>query len=281
MRAVVQRYLGSRSGVAGLAALTTVVAVAAAAPVLVDRQQLDVLASTGPLLAAPSGRYPLGTDENGVSVLALTVWGARSSQFLGVLATALSLVAGTTVGVAAGHLRGWPARALTTLTDWFLVLPSLPLAIALAGVLRPGWLTTILAIALTNWATIAQLIRARVLAIEELPYVERSRALGAGHRYQLAAHVLPGVLPLVVANGTLAVANAIMAEATLAFLGLGVTGEVSWGGMLRTAVNAGAVTAGAWSYLLAPGLAITAVVLAFALCGRAVEAALDPLTRAG
>jgi peptide/nickel transport system permease protein len=163
---------------------------------------------------------------------------------------------------------------LGRLTEGFLVLPQVPFAVALGAVLGPGHGAVIMAIALTSWVMVARTVRAGVLAVEARPHLERVRALGAGHWHQLWAHVLPDVLPLVLASASLTVANAILAESTLAFLGLGDPDTVSWGGMLRRAALAGAATAGAWWYLLAPGLAIVAVALAFGACARAVEAKL-------
>ncbi|WP_107248070.1 ABC transporter permease, partial [Carbonactinospora thermoautotrophica] len=224
----------------------------------------------------PSADHPLGTDENGRSVALLTLWGARVSLLVGFLATLLSVGIGTVVGVGAGHFRGWLSVVLMRLTDWFLVLPSLVLAIALATVLQRGLFTIALAIGVTTWPTTARLVRAQTLGVEARPYIERARVLGAGHWHVMTRHVLPNVLPLVLANTTLTVAGAVISESTLSFLGLGDPTRVSWGSMLQFAFSSGAITRGAWWYLLAPGLAILLVVLAFTLCGRALEAVLDP-----
>jgi peptide/nickel transport system permease protein len=181
-------------------------------------------------------------------------------------------------GIAAGHFRGWTSAVLLRITDWFLVLPSLVLALVLAAILGGGTSTIILAIGVTSWASTARLIRAQTLSVEARPYIERSRALGAGHWHIMTRHVLPNVAPLVLANTTLQVASAIVAESTLAFLGAD-SGKVSWGGMLRGSYDWGAATSGAWWYVLAPGLCIVAVVMAFTLCGRALEAVLNPRLR--
>src|SRR6185436_14604408 len=122
--------------------------------------------------------------------------------------------------------------------------------------------------------------RAQTLTVEARPYIERAQALGGGHRHILSRHVLPAVLPLVLANTTLAVGSAIIAESTLAFLGLGDPTNESWGLMLKQAVDTGSVTAGAWWYLLPPGVAIVLVVLSFTLCGRALEIVVNPNLKA-
>jgi len=263
------------AGPVGLATLLGVALLAVAAPVLSDPAGLDVTKVGGPLLAAPSSGYWLGTDETGRSVLLLTWWGARVSLLVGVAAAVLSVGIGTVVGLLAGHFRGLAAAVLMPVTDFFLALPSLVLAIALSSVLPRGAGTIVLAIGLTAWPTTARLVRAQTLTVEVRPYLERARALGGGHGHLLVRHVLPAVFPLVLANATLTIGSAIIAESTLSFLGLGDPGRVSWGSMLEAAVDSGAVTAGAWWYLLPPGLGIVVVVLAFTVCGRALEAALD------
>ncbi|GDY28497.1 ABC transporter permease [Gandjariella thermophila] len=272
-------FRADRAGLAGLVIIAVVVGLAALAPVLTDPAGLDVTRAGGPRLAPPSWRFWLGTDESGRSVLLLAWWGTRLSLLAGLAATVLSVAIGTVVGLLAGHFGGWTAAVLLRVTDFFLVLPSLVLAIALATVLGRGLASIVVAIAVTSWPTTARLVRAQTLAVEARPYVERARLLGGGHGHVLGRHVLPAVAPLVLANTTLAVAGAVIAESTLAFLGLGDPGAVSWGSMLKAALDTGAVTAGAWWYLLPPGLGIVTVVLAFTLCGRALEAVLNPRLR--
>jgi peptide/nickel transport system permease protein len=274
-----REYRTHRAGLIGLAILVVTIALALAAPLITDETGLDVTKSTGGNLDPPGNGFPLGTDEQGRSVLLLVIWGARISLLVGVTATLLAMVIGTLIGIAAGHFSGWFAAGLMRVTDWFMVLPRLVLAIALASVLGPSLTTIIIAIGVTSWPGTARLIRAQTLAVEARPYLERARALGAGHWHQMSRHVLPNVMPLVLASTTLEVASAILAEATLSFLGLGDPSRISWGTMLSRAYASGAVTAGSWWYLLPPGVAILVVVLAFTLCGRALEAVLNPRLR--
>jgi peptide/nickel transport system permease protein len=270
---------GNKAGLVGLVILVLVVALAVLAPVLTDASALDVTRATGARLAAPSGQYWLGTDESGRSVLLLTWWGARISLLVGLAAAALSVVIGTLVGLLAGHFGGWPSAVLMRITDFFLILPALVLAIALSTVLERGLETIVLAIGVTSWPTTARIVRAQTLTVQTRPYIERAQALGGGHWHVIGRHVLPAVMPLVLANTTLNVAGAIIAESTLSFLGLGDPTQVSWGSMLNAAWANGAVTAGAWWYLLPPGIGIVVVVLAFTLCGRALEAVFTPALR--
>jgi peptide/nickel transport system permease protein len=161
-------------------------------------------------------------------------------------------------------------------TDWFLVLPTLVLAAALASVMHRGVGTVIVAIGVTAWPATARLVRAQTLTVEARPYIERARALGAGDWHVIRRHVLPNVLPVILAQTTLTVSAAVLAEATLSFLGLSDPTRVSWGTTLQLAQQVGAVSAGDWWILLPPGLAIVTVALAFTLCGRSLEAILHP-----
>jgi peptide/nickel transport system permease protein len=275
-----RRYRRSRSGLVGLGILAFFSALALLAPLLVNHAALSVTyEGNGPSLSHPSSQFLFGTDESGRSILTLVVWGSRLSLAVGLLATALSMLIGTVVGVASGHFPGIGGGLLNKVIDWFLVIPFLPLAIALATVLEPSLLTLVIVIGVTTWSGTARLVRAQTLTIDARPFLERARALGGGHWHQMTRHILPNVMPLVFANTTLTVALAILSETTLSFLGLGVPLQVSWGTMLRGAFNNGAVSAGAWWYLLPPGLAIMLVVLAFTLCGRAIEEILDPRLR--
>jgi peptide/nickel transport system permease protein len=167
------------------------------------------------------------------------------------------------------------------LTDWFLVIPFLPMAIVLSTVLGASLLNVIIVIGVTSWPGTARLVRAQTLSVEARPYLERARVLGGGHWHQMSRHVLPNVMPLVLANTTLTVAIAILSETTLSFLGLGDPFRVSWGSMLDDAFAAGAISSGAWWYTMPPGICVVVVVLAFTLVGRALENVLDPRSGEG
>ena len=273
-----QAFRKQRAGVIGLVILLVAVAAALITPLVIDPDIMNVTKATGAKMSPPSLEFPLGTDESGRPNLSMLLWGSRVSLLIGFMAALLSMVIGTLVGILAGHFRGWTSAVLMRITDWFLVLPSLVLALVLSAVLGGSTTTIILAIGITSWASTARMIRAQTLAVEARPYIERSLVLGAGHWHVMSKHVLPNVAPLVLANTTLQVASAIVAESTLAFLGAD-SGQASWGSMLRGSYDWGAMTAGAWWYILTPGLCIVAVVLAFTLCGRALETVLNPRLR--
>jgi peptide/nickel transport system permease protein len=267
------------AGVVGLAILVVFIALALLAPLLFSSDELKVTEATGGNLQGPNSTYWLGTDETGRSVLALLVWGTRVSLLVGFAATVISMAIGTLVGIASGHFGTWVGAILERLTDWFLVIPFLPLAIALSTVLGASLVNIIVVIGVTSWPGTARLVRAQTLSVEARPYLERARVLGGGHWHQMSRHVLPNVMPLVLANTTLTVAIAILSETTLSFLGLGDPFRVSWGSMLDNAFGAGAISSGAWWYTMPPGVCVVVVVLAFTLVGRALENVLDP--RAG
>ncbi len=277
----VVREIGSHpSAMIGAALLLAIIALALLAPVIMPMDRLDVTKVTARGNEAPSGGHWLGTDPSGRDVLGLLLWGSRASLLVGFSATAIAMVIGTLFGMAAGHFTGLARAVVLRIIDFFLVVPSLVLAIVLSTVLSRGLSTIIIAIGVTCWAQTARVVRAQTLTIETRPYIERARALGAGDRHIIGKHVFPAVLPLVMANTTLTVGSAIILESTLAFLGLGDPTTFSWGSMLKTALDTGAATAGYWWFVLAPGVAIVIVVLCFTLVGRALEAVLNPTLRA-
>lgn len=274
-----QSFRSHRSGLFGLALLTFFVLVALFAPLLADSEGLEVTKATGGVLESPGGDFLLGTDESGRSIITLLVWGSRISLFVGLLATLISMVIGTLVGLASGFFEGWPSRILYRVTEWFLVIPFVPLAIVLATVLGRSLINIVIVIGITGWASTAMLIRSQTLSVKERPYVERARVLGAGRWHQMSRHVLPNVMPMVFANTTLTVALAILAETTLSFLGLGDPTRISWGSMLEDAFDVGAMTTGAWWYIVPPGICVVLVVLAFTLVGQALEEVFNPRLR--
>jgi len=277
---VARTYRRNKMGMAGLIILAFFIAVALLAPLIADREGLDPTSPvTGMPFQAPSWQFPFGTDNLGRSVLTLTIWGARISLLVGLLATLISMVIGSLVGIVAGYRGRLTESLLMRLTDWFLVIPFLPLAIVLASLLGRSMLIIIMVIGITSWPSTARIVRAQTLSVKERPYVERARALGASGWHLVTRHILPNVGPLIFANTILTVAIAILSETTLSFLGLGDPLSISWGTILESAFGSGAATAGNWWWLLPPGLAIVFVVLAFTMCGFALDEILNPRLR--
>jgi peptide/nickel transport system permease protein len=282
-RAVVdfwRRLRQDRLAMLGLIVLIGFVVMALLAPWISPQSGLSATESIdNPLWAPPSRDFPLGTDNLGRSVAAQFVWGSRVSLMVGLAATLLTISIGSMMGITAGFFGGRLDTVLMRITDWFLVIPFLPLAIALAAVLDRSITNIILVIGVTSWPATARLIRAQTLTVKQRLFVDRARSLGATRGYVVRRHILPNVAPLILANVTLAVPIAILTETTLAFLGLGDPTHASWGKTLEEAFNAGAITRHAWWYYWPAGLGIVCVVLAFTLFGRAMEEILDPRLR--
>jgi len=267
-------------GMVGLLILVAAVAIALAAPLLADEAGLRAINTTqNPAFASPTEFPPLGTDSLGRDTLTQFIWGSRTSLLVGLAATIIAILIGAVVGIAAGFFGGRIGGLLMRFTEWFLVIPFLPLAIVLAAILGPSVQNIILVIGITSWPFPARLIRAQVLTLKERDYVDRSRALGASDWHLMTRHILPNVSPLILATATLTVPIVILSEATLSFLGLGDPLNPSWGQLLDNAFETGAVTAEAWWTFIPPGLGIMLVALAFTLCGTALEEILDPRLR--
>ena len=279
VRRVASQFWASTPGRIGLIVLLVFVALALAAPLLADRVGLDPVASRAagaPQWGRPSEWAPLGTDHLRRSVWAQFVWGSRISLFVGLAATLVTIVLGSIVGIVAGFVGGRTDAILMRLTEWFLVIPFLPLAIVLASILGRSVWNIIFVIGITSWPWTARLVRAQVLTVKQRLFVDRARSLGASSVHIVSRHVLPNVSGLILANATLAVPISILTETTLSFLGLGDPSRASWGKALEEAFVNGAITRNAWWYFIPPGLAILLVVLAFTLIGQTLEQIADP-----
>jgi peptide/nickel transport system permease protein len=236
----------------------------------------DPTASSTDVLQSPSWSHILGTTENGSDVFSQLLVGTRVSVIVGFAAALISAVLGSIVGLAGGYFGGWTDRILDATENWFLVIPTLPLMIVLSSLLSPSLGVLILVIGITSWAGTGRIVRSQVLTLRERAFVERARALGAGHGYIIRTHILPNALPLIFANTVLIVAVAILSESALAFLGLGDPTQISWGTMLENAFTSDAPSAEAWWYVVPPGLCITLLVLAVALLGYRFEEYVNP-----
>jgi peptide/nickel transport system permease protein len=282
-------YRANWQGMVGLGILVVFLLMALLAPFLADHALLDPNAQlrdpeTGELLGPyhpPTADYYnwFGTDQVGQSILAQFIWSARISLFVGLLAALMSTVLGAGIGIAAGYYGGWQGEVWMRLTDAFLVLPWLPLAMVLAAAWGQNYWMIIVIIGITSWPGTARVVRSDTLRVRELQFIERAKAIGSSDAHIMVRHVLPNVMPLIFANLVLVVAIAILSETTLSFLGLGDPLNFSWGTMLHYAWVNGAAGLPAWWYLLPPGIAIILVVLAFTFIGTAYDEVLDPKLR--
>jgi peptide/nickel transport system permease protein len=225
-------------------------------------------------LMGPSWRHPLGLDELGRDVLARLLVGARVSLLVGVSVVGVSATLGTVVGAIAGYAGGWLDDVIGRIMDVLLAFPGILLAIALVAVLGPSLTNVVLALVVIGWVGYARLVRGLVLKVRELEYVQAARALGAPTYRVLFRHVIPATLSAVTVQATLGMAGAIIAEASLSFLGLGVQPPMpSWGTML----DAGRSHLFDAPHLtIFPGVAIMLLVVAFNLVGDALRDRLDP-----
>jgi len=269
--------LGNRLGLIGVIMLTLAVAVAIFAPLLAPTDPYEpVRVSIDDIYAEPSSAHLLGTDDAGKDVLSALVYGSRVSLIVGFSAAFISLLIGGTIGLVAGYFGRALGNFLMRVTDFFLVIPDLALQIVIVAIVGQSLRNIIIVIGALGWTTTARLVRAQTLSVKERKFVFRARALGAGDFHILRRHIVPQVLPLMVANTVLVISLAILSESTLAFIGLGDPTVISWGQMLNFAFARGAVSAGAWWALIPPGLAIVWVVLATTLLGNALEELLNP-----
>ena len=235
----------------------------------------DPLATSWALVRkAPSAAHWFGTDEVGRDLLSRVIWGARASLSAGVIAVAIAVCVGVPLGMLAGYVGGWFDIIIGRMTDAMLAVPFLILAIALAAFLGPSLGNAMIAIGITATPIFVRLARGQVLAARAEDWVEAARAVGNPPARILLRHIFPNILPPVMVQATLAIAAAIIAEASLSFLGLGQQPpSPSWGSMLNTAQRF--LTQAPWMAIF-PGLAIFITVLAFNLFGDGLRDALDP-----
>jgi peptide/nickel transport system permease protein len=267
--------LRRRGAVFGLAVIALFVLVALLAPWIAPHDPLAT--SWGAIRKPPGGAYWLGTDEIGRDVLSRVIWGARASLLAGVISVTLSLAIGLPIGLAAGYLGGWADALISRMTDAMLACPFLILAIALAAFLGPSLTNAMIAIGISATPIFVRLTRGQVLAVKTEDYVEAARAVGNPQLRIALRHVLPNIVAPLIVQATLAIAAAVIAEASLSFLGLGQQPPApSWGSMLNTARNY--MDHAPWMAIW-PGLSIFLLVLSFNLVGDGLRDALDPRHR--
>ncbi len=275
----------NRLGLVGAFLVFSTFFVAIFAPLLTPYSPTEVIrdeSGRGLTFTPPTIHDPLGTDDAGHDVWAQLVYGARISLSVGFLAGFVAMFVGSFFGIMAGYFGGRVDNLLMRITDILLVIPDLPLILVLVATLRQMDLSIsplvvlTLVIGLLYWTSTARLIRSQVLTIKERQFVARARAIGAGDGHIIRKHILPQIMPLIVANTVLILSTAILVESGLAFLGLGDPTQPSWGTMLNFAFDRSAITNGAWWFYLPPGLAIVWVTLGCVLLGNVLEEMLNP-----
>lgn len=262
----------NRSALFGFVLVAFFVAIAVLAPILPIAD--PAATSWSPIRKPPSELYWLGSDEIGRDLLSRMIWGARASLLAGVVSVLLAVAVGVPFGLLAGYFGGWTDQIISRITDALLATPFLILAIALAAFLGPSLTNAMIAIGLSATPIFIRLTRGQVLSVKTEDYVEGARAIGLSDMAIMWRYILPNVFAPVLVQATLTVATAIIAEASLSFLGLGQQPpDPSWGSMLNVAKNF--MTQAPWMAWW-PGAAIFLVVLGFNLLGDGLRDALDP-----
>ena len=274
-RRAVRRLVKRRGAMVGAVVVLFFVLVAVAAPLIAPYE--PVATSWSAVRKPPSLEHWFGTDEIGRDVLSRVIFGARASLLAGVVSVCISLACGLPIGLVSGYVGGFLDGLLMRITDALLACPFLILAIALAAFLGPSLTNAMIAIGISATPAFIRLTRAQVLNAKVEEYVEAARAVGNPHRRIVLRHILPNILAPIMVQATLAIAAAIIAEASLSFLGLGQQPPApSWGSMLNTAKNF--LDQAPWMAMW-PGAAIFSLVLAFNLFGDGLRDALDPRHR--
>jgi peptide/nickel transport system permease protein len=286
-------FRGNKLGFAGLIILTVYIVAALLAPWIAtvgdpmetsnQEPEQPLWGNPHPPTLTPSPYtgfvHPLGTDNIGRDVFSMTLYGARASMAVGLVATLISIAVGVTVGLAAGYFGRLSDEVLMRFTDYFLVLPWFPLMIILMTVLGQTFLNVVIVIGVTSWPSTARIVRSQVLTVKERAFIERAKAIGAGDAHIIRIHIFPNVLPLVFANTVLLISIAIFTESFIAFFGLSDPNVISWGTMLDYAYDFGAFDSSAWWWVTPPSVAITLCVLSFAMVGYALDEIYNPKLR--
>jgi peptide/nickel transport system permease protein len=274
-RRALRRLFRRKGAVFGLLIIALFIAMAVFAPWVTPYD--PTAQSWTAVRKAPSALHWFGTDEVGRDVLARVIYGARASLLAGVISVSIALAIGVPLGIIAGYTGGFIDALLSRITDAMLACPFLILAIALAAFLGPSLGNAMIAIGITTTPIFVRLTRGQVLSVKVEDYVEAARAIGNPHWRIAARHILPNILPALLVQATLSIAAAIIAEASLSFLGLGQQPPApSWGSMLNSAQRF--LTNAPWIAIW-PGLAIFMTVLSFNLVGDGLRDALDPRSR--
>ncbi len=270
-----RRFLTVKSGL-GLAVILAVTAVAVVAPMVIS-QSMATQMHMALRLRPPTAAHWLGTDQLGRDLMYRVLLGARTSLTIAGSAVAMSIAFGLPLGIVSGYLGGWFDTVLMRLVDAMLSFPALLLALTISAMLGPSIPNTIIAIGVAFTPFLARIIRGEALRVAQMPYVEAARAGGTSDVAMIVRHVLPNVLPLVIVQGTISLAFAILAEAGLSFLGLGTQPpQSSWGLMIQASRDY--LDVAPWTAIV-PGAAVALTVLALNMFGDVLRDALDPRAR--
>ena len=279
-----RRLRKDRIALAGGACILAFIAMAVAAPHLApydpNQRFFNGISNQGAPLPPGTAGFALGTDVNGRDFLSRLIWGARVSLLIGIVANAVAVAIGVGLGATAGYYGGMVGALIMRFTDVMLAFPVLLLGVALVAILTPGIPVIIAVIGLVSWTSMARIVHGQVVSLRERDFVDAARAVGVGDNRILVRHIVPHLISPIIVYSSLGVATAVLFEASLSFLGIGVQPpDPSWGKMVAEGANQGA---GGFAYpwlLLFPGAAVFLTVLAFNLVGDGLRDALDPAMR--
>ena len=247
--------------VLGVAILAIMFLVAIFAPIIAPHDPYEL----GIPYLRPSNQHWLGTNDIGQDIFSELIYGTRVSLLIGVASSIAVTLTGTALGLLSGYLGGWVDRVITQVTNVAMAMPSLPLTVVLVAFLSASIRNIILAICITAWTSTARIIRSRVRQLRELPFIRMEETMGAGKCYIMLRHLLPNLGDIVFIRAVLSVGSAMLMEASLSFLGLGVIGQKSWGGILHYAFFRSGVINGAYWWYVPPIVCISVSVLGFLL----------------
>ena len=274
LQATVRRFLKHRLAVIGSVMLVVIVLMAILAPVITNNQPFftDMTAVS----AAPSAAHPLGTDRSGRDVWARLLFGAQTSLIVGLGAVSIYVIIGTILGGIAGFIGGIADQVIMRATDTLMSIPSLLLIIVFVTAIGPSLGSVVAVIGLLGWPGACRLVRGQLLALREAEFITAARVVGVGNRNILLRHLLPNIMSSLAVLATFGIASAIILEAALSFLGLGVQiPTASWGGMINEAQSPAVLIDIPWLWL-APGIAIALTVMSVNFIGDGLRDALDP-----
>lgn len=233
----------------------------------------------GSRVGGPTEEYKLGFDELGRDVLGAVIYGTRASLIIGVVVTLIIVFIGATLGISAGYIGGLYDIIVMRITEAFSIIPTIPLILTLSAIIGQDFKNIVIILGLTGWPSTVRLVRSQTLSIKQRNYVERAKAVGASNTYIMFKHIFPNVLPLIFSNIILLVQNAIISESTLAFLGVGDPTIPTWGQLLRSAREEGAISAGSWWLFIPAGICLVLLASSFVFIGYGFDEINNPKLR--
>lgn len=277
LRNNIRLFFSNKQAVFGVSILAFFVLMAVFGPLLYDYDHFKYF--LGPRVGKPTEEFKLGFDELGRDVLGAVIYGTRASLTIGIFVTMIIVFIGATLGISAGFFGGLYDIVIMRITEAFSIIPTIPLILTLSAVIGQSFQNIIIILGLTGWPSTVKLVRAQTLSIKQRNYVERARAVGAGNIYIMAKHILPNVFPLIFSNIILLVQNAIITESTLAFLGVGDPTIPTWGQLLRSAREQGAISAGSWWLFIPAGICLVLLASSFVFIGYGFDEINNPRLR--